>query len=348
MIISRRTALRACAGLAATVAPCARAATDVPLNEQRLTIKGNQLLRGGKPIRLNGVAVADPVFVRKGRTLDDYRLIADEWQCNVVRISLHPCHWRESPSKAFAALAADITGARARGLVVILDWHAIGFPGGYVERPDPSWGLPQDAYLSDVPLALSFWREMAESFGRDPGIIFELWNEPIVDDKLITSTGRHWPQLKALWQRLLAVIRTSSDNIVLASGDRFAHDLKGVADDLIDDPQVAYAWHCYPLFDKTLPNRWHVSLDRLPRLKPVFVTEWGFCRGCEIHLSGTPEDFGRAFERECLVAYGLHSTAWVWSAAAGPAMLTPDGPPTEFGSFVKQQIARGRAVANKT
>ena len=309
---------------------------------ERLSIAGNQLLQGGKPVRLTGVGVGDPLFVRKGRSLDDYRVIAQDWQANVVRISLHPCHWRANAAAAFNALAADITAARARGLIVILDWHAIGFPGGYVERPDPAWGLPPDAYLSDAPLALAFWAEMAQGFGRDPGVIFELWNEPVVDDKVITSTGQHWPKLKELWLRLIGAIRASSDAIVLASGARFAHDLKGVAHNLIDDDRVAYAWHCYPQMDGGLANRWAVSLDGLPAVKPVFVTEWGFARDGEPALRGTPEGFGASFVHDALERYHLHSTAWVWSPSAGPAMLADGDTPTEFGQFVKALIAGRR------
>lgn len=276
---------------AAAFPSSASAIAKAHADAERLSIDGNVLLRGGKPIRLLGVSVADPIFVRKGRTLEDYRVIADDWHSNVVRISMHPCHWRADASSAFKALANDITGARARGLIVILDWHAIGFPDGYTERPDPIYGLPPDAYLSSTADAVEFWREMALSFGHDPGIIFELWNEPIFANTLIVSTGQHWPKLKELWLKLLAEIRRSSDAIVMAAGDRFAHDLKGVANDLIEDDRVAYAWHCYPQMDRTLPDRWAVSLEQLPSLKPIFVTEWGFCSHCEEPVFlGTPED----------------------------------------------------------
>ena len=82
-----------------------------------------------------------------------------------------------------------------------------------------------------VALALDFWIEMARSYGRDGGVIFELWNEPVVDPKLWVSTGEHWPMLKSVWLQLIAVIRRHSDAIVLVSGGRWAHDLKGVARD---------------------------------------------------------------------------------------------------------------------
>ena len=340
--IARRELLRRAAGAAAFgCAALIRPATTVAASAagKRLDIAGNQLLENGVPIRLLGVSVGDPVFVRAGRTLDDYRVIATAWNANVVRIVVHPCHWRSEPSRLMRRLAEDVAAARAAGLRVIIAWHAIGFPGGYTERPDPAWGLPRDAYESDEPTARAFWQETATTYGSDPGVLFELWNEPIYNNRLIRSTGENWPRLKKLWLRLIADIRARSENIVLASGDRFAHDLHGVARDLIDDPRTAYAWHCYPGFDKDLANRWSVSLDGLAALKPVVVTEWGFAREDVVAVRGTPADFGDPFVTKVLEPLRLHSTAWVWSPNAGPQMIDRDGQPTEFGRFVKAYLA---------
>lgn len=306
----------------------------------RLEIAGNRILSGGLPVRLLGVGVGDPVYVRANRSIDDFRVLADDWNCNSVRISVHPGHWRSEPGSTMAALARDVSAARARGLWVIIDWHAIGFPGRYAEKVDPSWGLILDAFDSDEALAIEFWREMALSFGNDPGILFELWNEPVYDGRLWKSTGQHWPQLKSLWMRLLGVIRRHSDAIVIATGGRWAHDLKGIANDPIDDPRVAYAWHCYPKEDKGLPNRWDDSLGGLQAVKPVLVTEWGFCRSCETHLAGTPADFGEPFVRDALDRYQLHSFAWCYSTGATPQLLNPDETPSEFGAFVKSHLKR--------
>ena len=226
----------------------------------RLEIVGNELRQGGEAVRLVGVAVGDPFYIREGRPETDFAVIAAAWRANVVRLSLHPGHWRAGSAAALERLGADISAARAAGLFVIVDWHVIGFPGHYIERPDPSWGLRSDIYDPDLDLAIAFWTEMARSFGRDDGVLFELWNEPVVDPKLWISTGQHWPLLKATWMRLLEVIRRHSDAIVLAAGGRWAHDLKGVAHDLIPDDRVAYSWHCYPNEDKYLPDRWTGSL----------------------------------------------------------------------------------------
>src|SRR5262249_19617993 len=51
----------------------------------RLKVQGKDLLYDGKPIRLRGVAVGDPVMGRQGRPTSDYEFLAKDWKANVVR-----------------------------------------------------------------------------------------------------------------------------------------------------------------------------------------------------------------------------------------------------------------------
>jgi hypothetical protein len=322
------------------------AASPARATNRRLEIAGPELRLGGTPVRLLGVAVGDPLYIRKDRPVSDYRVIAEVWRANTVRISLHPGHWRAERTRALRSLADDLFAARAAGLFVIIDWHVIGFPGHYMARPDPSWGMPEDAYDTDLALAADFWSEIARSFGRDPGVIFELWNEPVMDPKLWVSTGEHWPLMKQVWLALIAVIRRHSDAIVLVSGGRWAHDLKGAARNPIEDERVAYAWHAYPPADRGRPGRWLDSLDGAHRVRPVVVTEWGFCRNCGDHIRGTPQDFGVPFMRHVLEPLNLHSTAWCWSPGAAPAMLEADWVgTTEYGRFVRNYLDTAKRPA---
>ena len=324
--------------LAAGAFGLAEPAAATALSWQRLEIVGNQFQVAGKPVRLRGVAVGDPLYVRYGRSIDDFRVIAEDWKANCVRISLHPGNWKHERDNCLLGLTRDISAARAHGLWVILDWHSIGFPGAAFEHPRPEWGMLMDSYESPPELAIDFWTGMAMRFGNDPGIIFELWNEPYIDNRTDVSHGKDWPRLKALYEQLIAAIRPHSDAILLASGARFAHDLHGIRNNLIEDPRTAYAWHCYPNEDRNKPDRWHVSLDGLPKVKPVVVTEWGFCTGCDAGMQGTPANFAIPFAEQVLDYYGLHDTAWCYSPGAAPQMLQQDGSPTVFGAFVKARL----------
>lgn len=331
--LSRRSFLT---GLAAAVATPALA-----VDRSRIEIEGNCLTHGGVPLRLAGVAVGDPVYIRGGRPLSDYAVIARDWGANCVRISTHPGHWRADPVAMLAAIATNVGAARAEDLFVILDWHAIGFPDHYQPIPPPEWGLPADAYLADMALTKSFWRAMAQQFGSDPAILFEIWNEPVIDETLWVSTGQHWPLLKSAWREIIAEIRAISDSIVLCSGGRWAHDLVGVRSDPVDDARTAYAWHVYPGEDRDRPDRWFTSLDGLHQHKPVIVTEWGFCPDCDGSLGGTAQAFGEPFVDAILDAFGLGHTAWCYSAGAAPALLAADGTtPSAYGFFVREHLRR--------
>ncbi|MHA6689826.1 glycoside hydrolase family 5 protein [Devosia sp. A449] len=329
--MNRRGALAGLAGLAAT--PLLRAAEP-----GRIEIVGNRLQWNSAPLRLAGIAMGDPVYIRAGRSLDDYRVVAEDWAANCVRISVHPGHWRYDRMLLGQLLDADIAAARARQLFVIVDWHAIGFPDLYEPVPPPQWGLPADAYLSSIDDAIAFWRGMAERHGSDPAVLFELWNEPVGDERHWLSDGAFWSEFRPAWAAITTEIRRISDNIVLAAGGRWAHDLTGAAADPLDDARTAYAWHVYPNEDRHAPDRWFASLGALAEHRPIIVTEWGFCPACEDGLQGGFDDFAMPFARDVLDGLGLGHTAWCYSPGAAPALLRQDDTPSSYGRFVRDYL----------
>ena len=78
----------------------------------RLDVSGRDLLFDGKPIRLRGVAVGDPIHGREGRSASDYEVIAKDWKANVVRIAVHPLYWRtQSHDKVLTRLTPPLSGS---------------------------------------------------------------------------------------------------------------------------------------------------------------------------------------------------------------------------------------------
>ncbi|ESR27168.1 cellulase family glycosylhydrolase [Lutibaculum baratangense] len=308
-----------------------------------LSLDGPSLLCGGQPLSLKGVAMGDPLLTRVERPAGDYRHLAEGWGANTVRLSVHPGLWRRQPRRMLAALEAEVAAARGAGQVVIIDWHAIGWPGGSHFRPPARWGLPPDAYDCDLALARFFWSTVASRFGYDRHVIFEIWNEPVrlENEGRLSAPGRDWTELKPILASLVAEIRRHhADNLVLVTGGHWASDLTGVAEDPLDDPRAAYSWHVYPgtaRGDLDLLDR---LLGDLPQSRAVFVTEWGF-GGQDEHLRGGAADFGDAFVHRFLAARGLHWTAWCWHPIWQPALVEPDWQtPTEIGSWVRALMLR--------
>lgn len=301
-------------------------------------VRGPQLLWNQRPVLLRGVATGDPTLARRDRPTSDYATIARDWGANTVRLGLHPRPWKADPRGALDTLARDIAAARNAGLFVIVDWHAIGWPDGRSARPD--------LYDCRVALAEGFWDAAAGRFGRDPGVLFELWNEPTrLDAEFKRGTPPAWPELKPVWERLQRTVRRRSPNPILVTGGAWAHDLRGIAQSPLADPAALYSWHVYAGNEGDDPARWAALLDGVDRIAPVVVTEWGFQRATAQHYQGTAESFGNRFVRNFLTKRRLHATAWCWHPTWGPPLLESDWTtPTEFGRYVKGWLKTGRGA----
>ncbi|MEO6013984.1 MAG: cellulase family glycosylhydrolase [Devosia sp.] len=340
--IARRTLLAGAGAFAVSTLGPYRAQAARPA---RIEIDGNRFLYDGKLLRLTGIAVGDPTYVRALRPLSDYQALAADWRVNCVRISVLPALWRADPDAMSAALAANVAAARAQELFVIIDWHRIGFPDLYDPIPPADWGLPPDVMIASLNETAAFWQIMARQYGDDPSIIFEIWNEPSADAYLWTATGQHWPIFKAAWEQIIAAIRPLADNIVLCGGGYWAHDLVGVKDDLIADARTAYAWHAYPNAERGNMEARIQTLGGLQAVKPIVVTEWGFRPGSDDDLRGTVDDFAEPFVTEILDAFGLSHTAWCYSTGAMPNLLADeDGTPSEAGAFVRGVLRTAAAT----
>lgn len=316
------------------------AASSAWAAEPALRLDGNQVLRGGEATRLRGVAMGDALLARAGRSDEDYAVLADVWRANVVRLSLHPYLWRARRAEAARALEAEIAAARRHGLAVIVEWHAIGWPGGAFEAPQAARRLPADAYDTDLDLAEDFWGEIAARFGGEQQVIFEIWNEPVRLEAPEGAWGADWHDLRPIWSRLLATIRRRAGNLVLATGGAWASDLTGVRDAPLDDPMVGYAWHVYPGTAGGSPDRLAALLDALPRTRSVFVTEWGFEPAPAGHLQGSADGFGRMLAERFLDRFALNWTAWCWQPDWRPPLIAPNWrTPTEAGAFVRALLS---------
>lgn len=290
-----------------------------------LVVDGDEITYNGSPVRLRGVAMEDVYdYSSEGRDVaTDYARIANNWKANVVRISVHPSTWRDHKDETLALLREHVDEATNAGLFVIVDYHVIGFPDGYYQSVPPEWGAPPDLYDSDFDLAKDFWTTVSGEI-NDGRVVFELWNEPVDEVELSPSdpNASKWAELKPYFNQLIDIIRgNGNQSVILASGNHWAYNLKGIKDDLLEDSNTAYTWHVYAGHDENKPARWAQALDGLEGVRPVLVTEWGFKPRTNEHFQGTARTFGNKFRDQFLEGRGLHSTAWCWSPYYSPELL---------------------------
>src|SRR5258706_8982456 len=131
-------------------------------------------------------------------------------------------------------------------MYVIISYHVIGWPDGFYQQAYP--GNPADTYDSSMSVAISFWTAMAQTYGSDTRIIFDLWNEPVHDlnDYVGYDPNPLWPTLNGYYESLIQTVRNNGgQNILIATRNRSPSCLLRIKDNPLADSNVIYASHNY-------------------------------------------------------------------------------------------------------
>lgn len=152
-----------------------------------VTVTGNHLVdAGGNVLTLRGADVSATEYVcAQGWSNDPYggAPLADvstyqamrTWHINVIRVPLNEDCWLNINGVTVGgtayrtAIANEVGAAHRAGMYVILDlhWSAPGSQLALSQNPFP-----------DEDHSPAFWSSVASAFKNDPGVIFDLFNEP--------------------------------------------------------------------------------------------------------------------------------------------------------------------------
>jgi hypothetical protein len=400
--VSADTAVSAAAdvqGADAGTCPALDAAT------MRIRVCGNRLADGkGFTVQLRGVNVAgleavpiqgwdpdNPWGDATGTKTPDWALIMS-WGVNAVRLPVNEASWlglscidyggsgstvdrsgkrpnrpgqsvRADPGGNYrSAVTQSVTEATAAGLYVILDLH-LSAPGD---------GCPnaQNA-MADQDHAPAFWTSLASTFKGHSNVLFELFNEPFLDqaplqdatpwEALIEGKGTirsynvqgnpglvNKPWRPAGMQQMLDAVRAAgATNVILTGTIAYDSALDGWLEhhpaDTLHPAQIAAAWHAYPAQDHAdqvncigLPacsaKIMQSALDVLSAGYPVVITEYGdTVRAGQAALASRLLPFADA--------HGISYFAWTWDPWVGTTyyLITDAGghPTAGYGEYVK-------------
>jgi hypothetical protein len=302
-----------------------------------LRVKGNKIEYGGggsyTQVVLRGVNVGDLYHFKKYNLPGpDFSYIRNSMNANAVRMAVHPSLWISDKAANLALLKENVQKALTAGLFVIVDYHTIGFPDAY-EQPLPGDDI---AYSKDFSVAQDFWNTVSGEI-IDGRVLFEIWNEPVSAGSA-PKDARSWAALKPYWEQLTEIIRgNGSGSIIIAGGDYWTHNLKGIKDDLLEDGNTAYAWHIYGNHGGNDPGAWERALDGLNALKPVLVTEWGYSSDSREPEYAPPDQFADKFVSGFLTGKDLSSFAWGYDPWYTPSMLV-NGSYTKFSDYGKYVV----------
>jgi hypothetical protein len=359
-----------------------RSASPHAVSTAGLSVQGNQLYADGSPFVGRGVQIVGLVapkaylwgkYIAAGQHfgLPELQAAAAD-HANLVRFQVSEYGLDPANPEYSAAYVSQVESgiemARSLGMYAMVSLQS-----------EPPAGQAASGHRCPLPDAgaLTDWNELAAMFKGDPGVIFELYNEPGVP---ATATG--WSQ----WlnggpivygsqigdscnavgmQSLIDQIRTDgADNVIVVPALGGETNLAGMPA-LTDpanpaDPQLAYGIH-YP----NLPigvTAWDKAFGNFSARAPVIVTEWdgaAITPGC---TPGSPSQsvelidylaskriglIGFAFDLPGTIVTGYTYTPTTYTSAFQCSTIAGDGPgQILFDDYAAEARAEATAPLN--
>ncbi|MET0393275.1 MAG: glycoside hydrolase family 5 protein [Chitinophagaceae bacterium] len=169
-----------------------------------------------------------------------------DWGCNVVRaaMGIEPDGaYLQRPDWSKERIKAVVDAAIRENIYVIIDWHSHN-----INRQE----------------AKAFFTEMATLYGKNPHVIYEIFNEPDQET---------WSEVKDYSSGIISAIRAiDPDNIILVGSPHWDQDVHVAADDpLTGFSNIMYTLHFYAATHKqALRDRADYALGKG---LPLFISE---------------------------------------------------------------------------
>jgi hypothetical protein len=317
----------------------AAAETTAPVS---VAVVGNHLVNGsGQTLRLLGADRSGTEYacIQGWGIFDGPSTAASvatmrTWDINAVRVPLNEDCWLGINGVAPAygganyrnAVVAYVATLQAAGIVPILDlhWNA---PGG-------SSATGQQV-MADEDHSPAFWSSVATTFLGNPGIVFDLYNEPhdiswsCWLNGCTTSAG--W--VAAGMQQLVDTVRaTGATQPIMVAGLNWAGDL---SDWLAYEPvdplhQLIASVHIYNFSEDDTVASWNATIAPVAAKVPVVTGELGendCADGFIDQYMAWADSVGVSY-----LGWTWDATDSGWSCSNGPALITDyDGVATSFG-----------------
>ncbi len=232
-----------------------------------IQIVGNQIrtISGGCTVRLKGMCDSgleyDPLGSGPGSPADVVAGIAEAvtaWHANCVRLPISQDFWfgcsnykgTPASAEAYRAIVTNVINYCSANNVYLdldLQWSGTATSPS-VPCGGAGWGTATGQQTMPDANSVTFWQSVAQTYGNNPAVLFDLFNEPYPSTwaQAVTGGGGS-PGLQGL---LTAIRAVGANNIVVAGGIDWSYDLTGVASqpltDTGDGHGVLYAAHLYP------------------------------------------------------------------------------------------------------
>ena len=223
-----------------------------------LKVKGVQLVdEKENPVMLRGVSFGWHNWWPRFYNANTVKWLSTDWNCSVVRAAMGvdpDKGYRSAPEWSEQLICDVVDAAIANDIYVIVDWHS------------------HNIRLED---AKTFFRKMAEKYGKYPNVIWEIFNEP---------ERQTWEDVKAYSEEVIKRIRAiDPHNIILVGSPQWSQNVDVAAENPIKGYQnLMYTLHFYAATHKQwLRDKANKALEKG---LPLFVSE---CAGMEASGNGS-------------------------------------------------------------
>lgn len=218
----------------------------------QLRVQGNRVVdKDGKPVQLRGMSLFWSQWIGKYYTPQTVKWLKDDWRCTVVRaaMAIDSDGYLKNPEAEKQKVITVVDAAIEQGLYVIIDWH-------------------DHEAEKHTEQANIFFAEMAQRYGDEPNVIYEIYNEPLN----VSWSGVIKPYSEAV---IAAIRQHDPDNLVICGTRNWSQQVEEAANDPIKLPNVAYTLHFYAATHK----QWlrDVAARALSKGIALMVTEFGTC-----------------------------------------------------------------------
>lgn len=177
--------------------------------------------------------------------------LKDNWNTTIVRAAMGVDESGGYISDATAnknRVKAVVDAAIAEGIYVIIDWHS----------------HHAEDYQAQ---AISFFQEMAQTYGNSPNVIYEIYNEPLQ----VSWSNTIKPYAEAVISAIRAV---DPDNLIIVGTPTWSQDVDVASNDPITGySNIAYTLHFYAATHKeSLRQKAQTAINNGIA---IVVTEWG-------------------------------------------------------------------------
>lgn len=229
-------------------------ATAVDIYGQ-LSINGAHVVdKNGEAIQLRGMSLfwsqwsEGSVFYNANVV----KWLVNDWKINIIRAAMgveDSGGYISNPEIEKQKVFTVIDAAIEQGIYVIVDWHS-HYAENYLEQ------------------SKAFFTEVAQKYGDQPNIIYEIYNEPL---------NVSWVDvLKPYHEAVIEEIRKyDPDNIVVCGTSLYSQRVDEVIGNEIDDENIAYTLHFYSSSTEHQEPLRTTAQTAINANIPIFVTEYG-------------------------------------------------------------------------